>query len=98
MNYVKVKSIKKVESEPVYHMTITHNSNFFANDLCVHNCDYRAEVKVILFNLGQSEFIVKNGDRIAQGVICPVIQMELTEVEELDETQRKGGFGSTGIK
>jgi len=60
--------------------------------------DYRGEVEVILINLGSENFIVKNGDRIAQMVISPVIQAELSEAELLSETGRgAGGFGSTGI-
>jgi len=60
--------------------------------------DYRGEVKVILTNLSNCYFEIKNGDRIAQGVICPVIQAELIEVDELTKTEREqGGFGSTGV-
>jgi dUTP pyrophosphatase len=60
--------------------------------------DYRGEVKIILFNLGTDIFVVENGDRIAQMVICPVIQTEFEEVEDLSNTARgKDGFGSTGV-
>ena len=60
--------------------------------------DYRGEVEVILVNLGTEPFTVKNGDRIAQMVIAPVVRVELAEAEELSETKRgTGGFGSTGI-
>ena len=59
--------------------------------------DYRGEIKVILINLGQEEFEIKRGDRIAQMVIAPVIQARLNEVETLTQTDRgQGGFGSTG--
>ena len=59
--------------------------------------DYRGEIKVILFNHGNSEFIINNKDRIAQMILTPVEKMELQEVEHLPETIRgKGGFGSTG--
>lgn len=60
--------------------------------------DYRGEVKIILTNLGNSSFTIKNGDRIAQGVICPVIRAEFREEQKLQETKRgDGGFGSTGV-
>jgi|TARA_X000001036_G_scaffold439430_1_gene490564 dUTP pyrophosphatase len=60
--------------------------------------DYRGEVKIILFNLGTDNFVVENGDRIAQMVICPIIQAEFEEVEDLSNTVRgKDGFGSTGV-
>lgn len=61
------------------------------------DADYRGEIKVILINHGKADFVIKRGDRIAQMVIQPVTQVELTEVESLDETSRgQGGFGSTG--
>ena len=63
------------------------------------DADYRGEIKVILVNLGQETFKVEKGLRIAQMVVCPVIQAQLKEVDDLKETERgKGGFGSTGIK
>ena len=59
--------------------------------------DYRGEIKVILFNHGNKEFIINNNDRIAQMILTPVVKMELEETETLPETIRgEGGFGSTG--
>ena len=59
--------------------------------------DYRGEIKVILINLGNEDFVIKNGDRIAQMVISPVIKTEFEIVDELPNTLRGlGGFGSTG--
>ena len=58
---------------------------------------FRGEIKVILYNNRTTPFTINHGDRIAQGVICPVIRANLVEVDELDETERgNGGFGSTG--
>ena len=63
------------------------------------DADYRGEIKVILINHGKEKFIIKNGERIAQMVVCPVIQAGLEEVKELSDTSRgSGGFGSTGAK
>ena len=63
------------------------------------DADYRGEIKVILINLGNKSFIVENGARIAQMVLCPVVQAKLQEVDELSETARgEDGFGSTGEK
>ena len=63
------------------------------------DADYRGEIKVILINLGQEPFKVEKGLRIAQMVVCPVVQAQLKEVDDLNETKRgKGGFGSTGTK
>jgi dUTP pyrophosphatase len=60
--------------------------------------DYRGEVKVILANLGEDDFMINKGDRIAQIVVAPVTHGNLIEVEDLDETVRgTGGFGSTGV-
>ena len=59
--------------------------------------DYRGEIKVILFNHGNDNFIIKNGDRIAQMVLSPVVKIELEETNDLPKTIRgEGGFGSTG--
>lgn len=59
--------------------------------------DYRGEVGVIIQNTGDTVAIIETYDRIAQGVICPIIQAEFEEVENVSETQRgDGAFGSTG--
>ena len=59
--------------------------------------DYRGEIKVILYNHGDNEFIINNKDRIAQMILTPVIKMNLEETDNLPETVRgEGGFGSTG--
>ena len=59
--------------------------------------DYRGELKIILFNHGNKDFIVNNNDRVAQMVLTPVIKMELEEVDQLPKTIRgSSGFGSTG--
>ena len=59
--------------------------------------DYRGEIKVILFNHGNEEFIVKNEDRVAQMVLMPILKVDFEEVDNLPETLRgAGGFGSTG--
>jgi dUTP pyrophosphatase len=60
--------------------------------------DYRGEVKIILSNTAHVPSVIKKGDRIAQGVLCPVYQANLNLVEDLDETERGiGAFGSTGV-
>ena len=59
--------------------------------------DYRGELKIILYNHGEDEFVVNNGDRIAQMVLMPVLKASFEEVEDLPNTIRgTGGFGSTG--
>ena len=59
--------------------------------------DYRGELKVILFNHGDKEYIINNGDRIAQMVLVPILKVQFEEVQDLPETIRgSGGFGSTG--
>ena len=59
--------------------------------------DYRGEIKIILFNHGSNDFVIKNKDRIAQMILMPINKMNLEEVESLPDTLRgKGGFGSTG--
>ena len=59
--------------------------------------DYRGEIKIIIYNHGENDFVINNGDRIAQMILAPVIKMELEEIDNLPETIRgEGGFGSTG--
>ncbi len=59
--------------------------------------DYRGEIKVIIYNHGNKNFSINNGDRIAQMILAPVVKMELEEKNDLPKSIRgKGGFGSTG--
>ena len=59
--------------------------------------DYRGELKVILFNHGNKQFIVKNNERIAQMVLTPILKVDFEEADSLPDTVRgTGGFGSTG--
>lgn len=62
------------------------------------DADYRGELRIILINLSNDDFVIEDGERIAQMVIARCEQAVLVEVEELDETSRgAGGFGHTGI-
>lgn len=62
------------------------------------DADYRGEIGVILINLSNEDFVIENGERIAQMVIAKHEQAQLIEVNELSETTRgAGGFGSTGV-
>ncbi|KAF8371144.1 dut-1 [Pristionchus pacificus] len=64
----------------------------------VIDCDYRGELKVLLFNFSDVDFEVKEGDRIAQLICEKISQVKYVEVDSLEETQRgAGGFGSTGV-
>tara|TARA_X000001036_G_C20263834_1_gene637324 strand:- start:133 stop:570 length:438 start_codon:yes stop_codon:yes gene_type:complete len=59
--------------------------------------DYRGELKIILFNHGNENFIINKNDRVAQMVLTPIIKIELEETNELPKSIRdEGGFGSTG--
>ena len=63
------------------------------------DADYRGEIGVILVNLSNEDFVVEDGERIAQMVVAKCEQAEFIEVNELSETERgEGGFGSTGVK
>ena len=63
------------------------------------DADYRGEIGVILVNLSTEDFIIENGERIAQLIIAKHERAEWVEVNELTETSRgEGGFGSTGVK
>ncbi len=63
------------------------------------DADYRGEVKVLLINFSDTDFIINDGERIAQMVIARHEQASFIEVAELDETERgEGGYGHTGVK
>ena len=63
------------------------------------DADYRGEVGVVLINLSQDDFVINDGERIAQMVIARYEQATFKVVEELDETERgAGGYGHTGVK
>ena len=75
------------------------------NGITLPNCvgvidsDYRGEIIVALTNLSDTDYTIQPGDRVAQLVISPVVQAQISLVDELDETGRgAGGFGSTGRK
>ena len=87
-----------------YEMQIRPRSGLAAkNNISVLNTpgtidsDYRGEIKVVIYNHGNKDFLINNGDRIAQMILAPVMKMELEETNDLPKTIRgKGGFGSTG--
>ena len=78
-------------------LTITNTPGTIDSDYTPPN-----EIKIIIYNLGDSPYVIENGQRIAQGVFCPVIQANIVEIEEISDEDvnrnRGGGFGSTGIK
>ena len=90
---------------PGYELQVRPRSGLsFKSQITVTNApgtidsDYRGQIKIILFNLGDKPFYIDNGDRIAQGVVNKIEQFKIQEVEDLDETERgTGGFGSTGV-
>lgn len=94
------------ELEEGYEAQIRPRSGLaFKNGITVLNTpgtidsDYRGEVKVLLINLGDDDFRIERGMRIAQAVISPVVQVKIEERRVISETERgAGGFGSTGHK
>lgn len=62
------------------------------------DADYRGEVKIILINMSNETVRIESGERIAQLVLCPVVQAKMVKVDDISETERgSGGFGSTGV-
>ena len=86
----------EIQTRPRSGLALKHGISL-ANAPGTIDADYRGELKIILVNLGNEEFHVARGDRIAQLVLAPVVQAAWDEVGELDDTARgAGGFGSTG--
>jgi dUTP pyrophosphatase len=95
-----------VELPEGYEMQVRSRSGLaLKNKVIVFNApgtidaDYRGEVGVILYNGGDTDFTVNNGDRIAQLVVCTCSQAKFVNVDTLDETERgNGGYGHTGVE
>ncbi|MEK5197355.1 dUTP diphosphatase [Bacillus sp. FSL M7-0884] len=92
------------EVPPEYELQVRSRSGLAKkNGIQVHfgtiDSDYRGEIGVIVFNFGKEEFVINQNDRIAQGVLAPVVTARFVEVDKLSESDRgTGGFGSTGVK
>jgi len=94
----------RVAIPPGFEMQIRSRSGLaFKHNVIVLNSpgtvdsDYRGPIGIILHNVGREPFVIKHGDRIAQGVVAPVVQANFRLVDALPQTKRgAGGFGSTG--
>lgn len=91
-------------NDPTYYLQLMSRSGIALKNSTVVGAgvidyDYRKEIGVLLFNLGQEDFIVKTGDRIAQGIFKKVTQCEFEIKDSHSElvSNRTGGFGSTGV-
>ena len=97
MKFTKIKSIKKVEGEEIYHLKIKNNHNFFGNNLLLHNCDYYSNtgndgnIGVCLRNLNNNPVKIEKGERIAQCIFENFLESDNCNTEE----DRTGGIGST---
>lgn len=101
---VKINTGLKVEIPEGYFGAVYPRSStgvkkqlMLANTLGVIDSDYRGELMMFFYNYGNTDQVIKNGDRLAQLVIQPYLRCQIEEVEELSESERnEGGFGSTG--
>jgi len=86
----------EIQVRPRSGMAINHSIGIL-NSPGTIDSDYRGEIKIILFNFGEEDFIIKRGDRIAQLIVSRVYRTMLNEIDELNSTGRgSGGFGHTG--
>lgn len=86
----------EIQVRPRSGLAINHSIGIL-NSPGTIDSDYRGEIKIILFNFGEEDFIIKRGDRIAQLIISKVYRAVLNEIAELNNTDRgSGGFGHTG--
>ena len=94
--YIELPSGYEAQVRPRSGLAIKHGITVL-NTPGTIDADYRGEVKVILINLSQEDFEIKNGDRIAQMVVAKHEKVEWQPVETLSDTDRgSGGFNSTG--
>ena len=87
---------------PNYYGRILSRSSMAKNGIEVEagviDSDYRGEIYVLLHNIGQEDYIIKKGDRMAQLIITRIVTPNITITDQLPHTERnKGGFGSTGV-
>jgi dUTP pyrophosphatase len=100
MKTTKIKSLKIVQGEPIYHLVIKKNRNFFGNNFLLHNCDYfnnennDGNIGFCILNTSNEQISIRKGDKIAQGMFQTFLEAE-TGFEQLNDI-RKGGYGSTG--
>jgi dUTP pyrophosphatase len=79
-------------------LAVKHNITL-GNAVGVVDSDFRGEIQAIIYNAGNNDFVINEGDRIAQAVLMKHEKVKFDFVDELDETERgEGGFGSTGAK
>jgi dUTP pyrophosphatase len=96
--YIAVPVGYEAQVRPRSGLALKHGIGL-ANMVGTVDADFRGEIGVILINLGQEDFVVNDGERIAQMVIAKHERAEWDVVEELDETERgEGGYGHTGVK
>ena len=97
MKFNKIKRIEKVKSEPIYHLNVEKNSNFYGNNLLLHNCDYFSNesndgnIGICLRNISNEPAIIEQGERIAQGIFKQFLESDNCNSEE----KRTGGIGHT---
>lgn len=100
MKTTKILKISKTKKQ-TYDITVENNHNFFCNNHLIHNCGYTGEVKGILFNTNNYSVTITKGMKIAQAVLCPVVNgkwVNLLQQNQIKEKDRAdNGFGSTGI-
>lgn len=95
---VAIPSGYEIQVRPRSGLAVKHGITI-VNSPGTIDADYRGEVKVGLINLSNTPYTLKRGDRVAQMILAPVVQMELKVVDTLDDTKRgAGGFGHTGVR
>lgn len=93
---VEIPEGYEIQVRPRSGLAITHGITLI-NSPGTIDSDYRGEIKIAVVNLGEEEFVINRGDRIAQLIVAPVIQAQTVRVDHLSETKRgDGGFGHTG--
>jgi len=94
--YIELPSGYEAQIRPRSGLAVKHGISVL-NTPGTIDADYRGEIKVILINLSDKEFTIRNGDRIGQVIVNKFEKVEWEEVDELKKSERKaGGFGSTG--
>jgi dUTP pyrophosphatase len=97
MKYNKIKKITEIEPKDIFYLSVKTNHNYFANNICVHNCGYRGNLAVKMYNFTGDAYMVKKGDKICQFKVERVYETVVEFTDTIVEAARgANGFGSSG--
>ena len=94
--FCKIKSITNQPPQDVYYMKVRNNENFFGNNICLHNCGYRGDLGIKMYNLSDKTAIIQKGQACAQFIVYKMIPTRVDwAYEKTESTRGEKGFRSS---